>query len=613
VLDITKHPLSPRFPLDVAVREHLRCRAQRAVAAAAGQDLSRQKLEDLAIAILREEGLSDAYRSWLMVILANRFWQPQMAAVPFHRRLLLLAGSATGRQPGLLVGDGLEAEVGPEGRNGDPDGSLAWTVRWRDFARTLGYQVLATDRVEEVGHAVRARNIEAVVGIADLAGLEKAIDQVLSWGLPCMAEPLLRDPNEHHCLDEAWVERMLELPYDPTQTAADHYGHLMRAARELFTLDSLNLLMPTSEYRRLPAPMLASAGTVAGGATRLARPLPVGSAAALEPLAGTATIAYDFLTRGGKYSRPFITMAVYDAMTGEAATKPAGNEAIATWSRGIKRTAMSIEVFHKASLIHDDIEDHDDFRYGEPAVHKRFGVATAINVGDFLVGMGYRLVSGCATELGGQMVADLLDCLAAAHQRLSEGQGAELLWRDSDNKGLTPEEALQIYALKTAPAFEVAFYSGLRLAGPVTDLRPVVEEFCDCVGVAFQILNDLQDWCEDAHNKVAAGGDVLGGRPTLLWALALQQAAPDQRQELLRLMHRPDSPADPESDRARIESIRRLYQALGVFQQAVAMVEDLEQRARGLAATVVPASLSRLMQYLVGSVLQRMGLNKVLQ
>jgi geranylgeranyl pyrophosphate synthase len=273
---------------------------------------------------------------------------------------------------------------------------------------------------------------------------------------------------------------------------------------------------------------------------------------------------------------------------------------------------MSIEVFHKASLIHDDIEDHDDFRYGEPAVHKRYGVATAINVGDFLVGMGYRLVSGCAAELGGQTVADLLDCLAEAHQRLSEGQGAELLWRDSDQKGLTPAAALQIYALKTAPAFEVAFYSGLRLAGPVTELRPIVQEFCYCVGVAFQILNDLKDWCEDASNKVAIGGDVLGGRPTLLWALAWQQASADQRQELMRWMQAGDPPTDGSGDETRVAAIRRLYQHLGVFRQAMTMVEDLEHRARNLAGPVVPESLGRLMQYLVGSVLQRSGLQSSL-
>jgi hypothetical protein len=70
--------------------------------------------------------------------------------------------------------------------------------------------------------------------------------------------------------------------------------------------------------------------------------------------------------------------------------------------------------------------------------------------------MGYRLVSREARSLGPEVASDILDCLADAHTRLSEGQGAELLWRDALDKRLTPLDALKIYALKTSPAFEAA-------------------------------------------------------------------------------------------------------------------------------------------------------------
>ena len=56
--------------------------------------------------------------------------------------------------------------------------------------------------------------------------------------------------------------------------------------------------------------------------------------------------------------------------------------------------------------------------------------------------------------------------------KLSEGQGAELLWRDATDKALTPLDALKIYALKTAPAFEAALAIGLRLAGPTEPPLP---------------------------------------------------------------------------------------------------------------------------------------------
>src|SRR5262249_52703966 len=153
-----------------------------------------------------------------------------------------------------------------------------------------------------------------------------------------------------------------------------------------------------------------------------------------------------------------------------------------------------------------------------------------------------RLVSRSRKELGGDCAADILDRLADAHLKLSEGQGAELLWRDARDKTLTPLDALKIYALKTAPAFEAALYSGLRVAGPAEKYEKMVSEFSRHLGIAFQILNDLKDWEGDSDNKLVAGQDVLAARPTLLLALALEGCNAADRAELLALLQR-----DPES------------------------------------------------------------------
>ena len=116
-----------------------------------------------------------------------------------------------------------------------------------------------------------------------------------------------------------------------------------------------------------------------------------------------------------------------------------------------------------------------------------------------------------------------MDRLAEAHMKLTEGQGAELLWRDSHAKRLTPDEALEIYALKTAPAFEAALMTGLRLAGPADQYLKPIGEFARNLGVAFQILNDLADWQPDNHNKLVAGERrVRADAPRYLWALAME-------------------------------------------------------------------------------------------
>jgi geranylgeranyl pyrophosphate synthase len=319
----------------------------------------------------------------------------------------------------------------------------------------------------------------------------------------------------------------------------------------------------------------------------------------LDPIAATEAIAFDFLAKGGKYSRPFITLAAFDALTGGHCTRADGAEQAARrLTNSVRRAAVSIESFHKASLVHDDIQDSDAFRYGQPTLHVEHGVPTAINVGDYLIGLGYHVVSRDIGELGAGAAADILAKLADAHTKLSEGQGAELVWRDSRDKRLTPAEALRIYALKTAPAFEAALYCGLRLAGPADHYARSVEELTRHLGIAFQILNDLQDWRGDDFNKLTLGGDVLGGRPTVLWALALEGLDGDARQQLERLV------ASGQATHHVFIQIRQYFVRAGAFDKALRMVDDHRVAAERVANELQPEALRRLARYLIESVLE---------
>lgn len=554
--------------------------------------LRRSHLADLSSRILLEEGYSASFRNWFMVVLASDYWRDAVAAVPFQRRLLLLPSSD----------ESLGDVIGQASR-------VSELKNWRLVAESLGYRIADSTQFATVEKSVQAGEIDAVIGISDLRGLEKAVEQVMTWGVPCMAEPLSEDASD--AMDLECVERMLRLSYRPQPIRGQDFRDMIRESRELFRFDNLLRLMPMESptFGVDLAESLASTGL-----NRFPKTCDsieyqqVKCENDSELLRGTAAIAYDFLSRGGKYFRPFITLATYEAVAADSAAHDPSNCRWLDFSDGVKRTAISIEVFHKASLVHDDIEDDDDFRYGEPSVHRRYGIPTAINVGDYLVGLGYRLVSSSKSELGGDTVADILECLAHAHQRLSEGQGAELLWRDSTSKSLSPSDALKIYALKTSPAFEVAFYSGLRLAGPVAAESKWVRAFAEYLGVAFQILNDLQDWCENETNKGQPGGDVLHGRPTLLWALALQAANFEQRQTLMSLVASDNSQPDSQ----RIDEVRDLYRSLGVFHAAAEIVEKLEAQAEQCIDQFQSPGLRHLLRYLMGVVLQRpQGLEQV--
>jgi geranylgeranyl pyrophosphate synthase len=534
--------------------------------------LGKDELEAIARRLLAEHGWPEGYLGWTMVALATQFWSAQVAAVPFERRLFLLPHC-------LKHAEGCPADYDEFGLDCRKCGACR-IADFRARAEELGYKVLVAEGSPIVLKIIVSGYVDAIVGVACLNVLEKAIDKILLAGIPCLAVPLLSSDCRNTSVDEDWVMEMINLRQEPPAVQTRSYVHLMRAAAGIFEPAELERLAP----RLRGGPRLAEFnGQGVSG---------------LDPVAGTEAIAYDFLARGGKHSRPFITLAVYDALTGGNATTAEGAEHLARLPDWVKRAAMSIETFHKASLVHDDIEDDDPYRYGDATVHRRFGIPTAINVGDYLIGMGYRLISRDAVRTGPEAAAEILDRLADAHLKLSEGQGAELLWRDSKQKRLTPLDALKIYALKTAPAFEAAIFSGLRLAGPTANAA-WVGQFARHLGIAFQILNDLHDWRGDDHNKLMAAGDVLNGRPTVLWALALEGLDGAARAELETLV------ATPAMSETAVRRVRQLYNLAGVFDKAERLVDKYQERAEAVADEVGNDDLRRLLYYLVDTVLER--------
>ncbi|NQT11522.1 MAG: polyprenyl synthetase family protein [Planctomycetes bacterium] len=428
---------------------------------------------------------------------------------------------------------------------------------------------------------ILAGHVDAVLGVACLDSLEKALDKILLVGLPSMAVPLLRATCRHTSTDVDWVREMIDTPYLPGATPArtETYVHLLRCAAGMFEPEELERLVPRSR-----------------GCPSLAQTDGAGIAD-LDPLASTELIAHDFLLRGGKHLRPFITLAAYDVMSGSEAAGPDGPRSIARLPDAVKRIALAMEVFHKASLVHDDVEDDDPFRYGQPAVHRKYGTSVAINVGDYLIGLGYRLIAAERETLGAEVVADVLARLGEAHTKLCEGQGAELAWREGWSRRITPLETLKIYALKTAPAFEAALYAGLRLAGPADEHRQAASRFARHLGIAFQILNDLDDWDDDQPNKRHSGTDVLGGRPTVLWALALEGLSPEPRHALEALLTDPDL-----DDHATLGRVRQLYLEANVYHRAARLVAKHRQRARDAADEIQPAQLRHLLHYFVDAI-----------
>ena len=550
-------------PETLALREQVKTEAERyALALEKARPFNKAELEQHGRNLLAELDLPEKYLGFTMVLIGNFFWKRQFMAIPFDRRMLLLPHC-------LKHAEGCPAEYDQFGLDCETCGACS-IADYKTRAEQLGYKVLVAEGSPVVLKIIVSGHIDGILGVACLNVLEKAIDKILLAGVPSYAVPLHSGDCRNTKLDESWVWDVLE-KYEPlTEPQTNSYLPLMRAANRLFD-DDFSRLLPRVRSRTAET--------------------------AESPLGRTEAIAYDWLKNGGKRFRPFITLAAYDALSGaDGLTAALQPDRPPEYSDAVGRVAMSIEAFHKASLVHDDIQDDDQFRYGRETLHRRHGVGTAINIGDYLIGLGYRMVNSARDEIGPEAAADIVQRMAAAHLKLCDGQGAEMAWQASGRLEIAPLDALKIYALKTAPAFEAALYAGLRMAGPTDGYDEMIPLFARQVGVGFQILNDLKDWQED-DNKLVAGQDALSLRPTILLALALQAADSSQRAVLEQIL------TGTEPDGLRIGRLRRIFRECNVFEQAETLVEKSRARAEALADNVPSDELRQLLYFLVDTVL----------
>ncbi|MFM1903929.1 MAG: hypothetical protein RLZZ440_1829 [Planctomycetota bacterium] len=534
----------------------------------------------VAEAIVGRVGGEPSQVGWTMVTLVSEYWRPRLAAGSSGRRLLLLPDCP---RCGPADDDrGVPLTCGP--------GCGIATI-WA-AARDCGWSVEPTARAVSAIGSLLTGQYDGILGVARLADLEKAFGMLPAFSLPVAAVPyqpiVTAEPEHSSCpaslaaaaIDVEWVLGLVGVAGGAAAPVGD-YLPLLREAAEMFSPAALARL---AQSVQLP-------GLLGDGAECFA-------AESVPPLEATAVMSADFLARGGKFLRPFVTLAAFDAVAADRAEQ--GSTAAAAAHREAARTAaVAIEIFHKASLVHDDIEDDDAMRYGRPTLHHERGVPAAINAGDYLLGAGYRLVSllpGVAAET----IADLVATLSDAHVRLAQGQGAELWWRDAGDRGLTPAEALAIYGLKTSPAFEAAVAMGIRLAGVAAESVAAIGRYALHVGTGFQVLNDLKDWGGDLENDRRAAGDLLGGRPTLLWALAIERldrAAVARLREIAGLARRDDLGPEPLAELLR--EARSLYDQAEVLPRARAIAAEQRRLAGEALAGCRLRRLREVLEFLL--------------
>lgn len=284
------------------------------------------------------------------------------------------------------------------------------------------------------------------------------------------------------------------------------------------------------------------------------------------------SIAHEWLAKAGKRWRPLLSALVCRTLS------PARD---GKCDQLIRQIAVAVECFHKASLIHDDIEDNDDMRYGEETLHRKYGVPIALNTGDFLLGEGYRLTAGC--EVAPVQKDEMFAITARGHRNLALGQGAELCWMRR-RMPLEVPQVLDIFRMKTAPAFEIALRLGAVCGGAGAQIHAVLENFSDALGVAYQIRDDFEDY-------FAAGDscDLAARRPSLILALALENADSSTRDMLISAWC-----ANEQCD-GSFSRVREVIRQMGIQEKATGMLAAHREKALSSLNGLENAELTRVL------------------
>lgn len=449
-------------------REGLRRLAESYVATHASNLVPPLVLDELRVAarsLIHSAEIDPIHTDFVTVMLNNEVWKEHFAAVPYHRRLLLLPKC-------LRLYEKCPAPMDEYGLLCRRCGQCA--IRdLQEEAEGLGYAVLVAEGSDLVTSIIQTGKINAILGVSCLSVLERAFPYMEAASIPGVAIPLLHDGCRNTSVDTGWVLEAIHLN-GVDRTVRLDLDDLHREVQSWFQPEVLGgMLRQTAESE-------------------------------------TEQIAWEWLGRDGKRWRPFLTVCAWKALSDDPGSEIPDS---------LKRLAVAVECFHKASLIHDDIEDGDTERYGEKALHMEYGLPIALNCGDLLVGEGYRLIA--SSETTGECLAALLRIASHGHRTLCLGQGAELSWVRRPHP-MSPAEVLQIFRQKTAPAFEVALQMGAVLAGAEEDLLRVLSVFSDALGTAYQIRDDLEDL------------DGCEMRPSLPLAIAYERAKGEERDDLER-------------------------------------------------------------------------------
>ncbi len=432
--------------------------------------ISHDSLLEHAQNLIKTYKWNENYLAFVMVCCGNEVWRKVVQSTHYSRRILLLPECLKNSLNCKAKKDELglicvDCEACP----------ISEII---NQAEELGYTTLVMEGTTIAAKLIEGGKIDAVIGVGCMDSLQKMFELVTKYAVPGIGIPLLGDGCKDTETDVKWLKEEIKAYHKSEGIKLINQSQLREKVSNYFKQDGVV--------------MKAIPGTTI-----------------------TDEIAREALVTDGHRWRPFLSALAYESLSNEP--DPEITEHI----------ALSIECFHKASLIHDDIEDNDIFRNGFETIHKKYGVPVALNVGDFLIGHGYRLLA--ESPLPKNVLVNCIKIASQGHIDLTLGQGEEL-YNDNEVKIYTVDEILKIFENKTSAAFNVSLLIGATAGNADEKLLKQLKEFSKYVGIAYQIKDDLGDYKGE-------NGDILFRNFSVLLSVLFDDLNKKDRMEALELIH----------------------------------------------------------------------------
>lgn len=423
-------------------------------------------LNGFASSLIESEKWEERYLAFIMVCCGNAIWRPIVGATPFNRRIFLL--------PQCLRNVTLcQAQQDELGLLCSECGNCSISGFLRE-AENLGYVALVTEGTTITTRLIESGKVDAVIGVGCMEVLQKMFAAVSKYSIPSIGIPLITCGCVDTMADADWIKQEIYNYREDPSIKLLNLNYLRNKTSSIFGEEQLMRILGKAKNN-------------------------------------TETIAFESLLSGGQRLRPFLAVLAYEAFANEP------DPAI------LNMLALSVECFHKASLIHDDIEDNDNMRYGKETVHARYGIPVAINTGDYLIGEGYRLIS--ESNLPSELIREGIKIVSRGHRSLTIGQGSELISIRS-KEILSLNEMLDLFDNKTAAAFKVSLLLGAAVGGATNGTIEILERFSHFIGIAYQIKDDISDYHGDK-------GDISIRKFSILLSLLKEQLPKTENDNLL--------------------------------------------------------------------------------